>query len=98
MGETRESMPMTVRYEIVEHDGGYAYKVGDVFSETYPTHGDALEAARQAAARQQVPGTSASIEYQDPGGAWHAETARGDDRPDTEIEDKVARRRGQRRG
>lgn len=24
-----------VRYEVVEHDGGFAYKVGDVFSETF---------------------------------------------------------------
>jgi hypothetical protein len=88
---------MTVRYEVVEHDGGFAYKVGDVFSETYPTHDDALEAARQAAERQQVAGSSELIEYQDPEGGWHAEAARGDDRPDTEIEDKVDRRRGQHR-
>jgi hypothetical protein len=24
-------------YTIVEHDGGWAYKVGDVFSDTFPT-------------------------------------------------------------
>ena len=36
----------TVTYEVVEHDGGWAYKVGDVFSETFPTHDDALDAAR----------------------------------------------------
>lgn len=88
---------MTVRYEIVEHDGGYAYKVGDVFSETYPTHDDALEAARRAAERQRVAGSSESIEYQDREGDWHAEATRGDDRPDTEIEDRVAGQHGQRR-
>ena len=26
-----------VTYRIVEHDGGFAYKVGDVFSETFPS-------------------------------------------------------------
>ena len=43
---------VTVRYEIVEHDGGWAYKVQDVLSETYPSHEAALKAANDAAARQ----------------------------------------------
>ncbi len=47
-----------VTYRIVEHDGGYAYKVGDVFSETYPSHDEALQAAQAAAAEQQVPGST----------------------------------------
>src|SRR5690606_1202897 len=34
---TETTMP-DVTYEVVEHDGGWAYKVGDVISETYPTH------------------------------------------------------------
>ena len=34
-----------VTYEIVEHDGGWAYKVDGVFSEPFPTHADALAAA-----------------------------------------------------
>jgi hypothetical protein len=45
-----------VTYDIVEHDGGYAYKVGDVFSETFPTHQAAHEAAEAAARRQQIGG------------------------------------------
>ena len=28
----------TIHYHIVPHDGGYAYKLGDVFSEPFPTH------------------------------------------------------------
>jgi len=80
---------MTVRYQIVEHDGGYAYKVGDVYSETYPTHDAALEAAQQAAERQKSAGSSESIQYQDREGDWHEEVARGDDRPDTEVEDET---------
>ena len=27
-----------VIYHVVEHDGGWAYKFNDVFSEPYPTH------------------------------------------------------------
>ncbi len=30
-----------VTYRIVEHDGGFAYKVGDVFSETFPSREEA---------------------------------------------------------
>ena len=33
-------------YNIVEHDGGWAYKVGDTFSETFPSHDAAQAAAR----------------------------------------------------
>ena len=36
---------VTVKYEIVEHDGGWAYKVGDALSETFPSHEAALKAA-----------------------------------------------------
>jgi Uncharacterized protein conserved in bacteria (DUF2188) len=35
-----------VTYEIVEHDGGWAYKIDGVFSESFPTHAEALAAAR----------------------------------------------------
>ena len=74
-------------YEIVEHDGGWAYKVGDVFSETFATRGQAVVAARRAAREQEAPGENAVIEYQDKSGKWRTETARGLDRPDTEVED-----------
>ena len=40
-----------IRYEVVEHDGGWAYKVGDVFSETFRSHDAALAAARDASVR-----------------------------------------------
>jgi hypothetical protein len=77
-----------VTYEIVEHDGGWAYKVDGVFSETFPSHGAALKAARNAAAEQRVPGETAVISFEDDKGKWHTETARGSDRPDTHIKDK----------
>ncbi len=77
-----------VTYEIVEHDGGWAYKVDGVFSEPFPTHADALAAAQYAAAEQRVPGETAEIEFEDSKGKWHTETARGSDRPSTVIKDK----------
>ena len=73
-----------VKYQIVEHDGGWAYKLGDVFSETFPSHDLAAKAARAVAAEQRVPGDGEVIRYQDASGRWHDETARGDDRPSTE--------------
>lgn len=45
---------MTTTYRIVEHDGGWAYRLGDVYSETFPSEEAALEAARRAAARQEA--------------------------------------------
>lgn len=74
-------------YRIVEHDGGWAYKLGDVFSETFRTHDQALAAAHRVALEQATPGRTAAIQYQDASGAWLTEIARGDDRPRVEVED-----------
>jgi hypothetical protein len=79
-----------VTYQIVEHDGGWAYKLGDVFSETFPNRETALAAARAVAAEQRVPGDTAPISYQDARGAWHEETARGSDRPEAEVGSKAS--------
>ena len=76
-----------VTYEIVEHDGGWAYKVDGVFSEPYPTHAAALQAAIAAAAEQGVPGETAQIEFEDEQGQWHTETARGSTRAATGVKD-----------
>ena len=76
-----------VVYQIVEHDGGWAYKVGDVFSETFATRELAHTAAAHAAREQRTPGETRPIEYEDRAGHWHEETARGDDRPDSEVKD-----------
>jgi Uncharacterized protein conserved in bacteria (DUF2188) len=75
-------------YEIVEHDGGWAYKVGEVFSEPFPSHAAALAAATRAAAEQRVPGDTEAIDYEDEKGAWHQELDPGDDRPATEVVDE----------
>lgn len=78
-----------VTYEIVEHDGGWAYKVGDVFSETFPSHAAARQAAETAAAEQRVPGTTEAIQYEDEKGRWHNEVASGSERPQTSVTDKT---------
>jgi hypothetical protein len=74
-----------VIYEIVKHDGGWAYRVGDVYSESFTTHEEALAAAAAAAKKQHAAGETTSISYEDPSGRWHREVAEGDDRPDTEV-------------
>ena len=42
-----------VTYAVVEHDGGWAYKVGETFSETYPSR-EAAHLAAVRAAQEQV--------------------------------------------
>ena len=74
-------------YQVVEHDGGWAYKLGDVFSETFPSHDAARAAAAAAAAEQQLGGNDEAIEYQDRDGVWHEEQASGGDRPEVEVKD-----------
>ena len=76
-----------ITYQIVRHDDGWAYKVNGVFSESFPTHAEALAAAKAAAQEQRVPGQTETIEYEDEKGKWHIETARGGDRPDTDVQD-----------
>ncbi len=66
-----------VHYRIVEHEGGWAYKAGDGFSERYATHEEARDAAERAAAEQKLPGATEDIEYQDEAGEWHEEVSRG---------------------
>ena len=78
-------------YEIVEHDGGWAYRANGVYSESYPTHEQALQAARLAAAEQMQPGHTEIIEYEAENGRWHVEMARGSDRPETAIKDEPAK-------
>lgn len=74
-----------VKYEIVQHDGGWAYKVGGTYSETFPSHDAAAHAARRAAREQEQPGDTTGIQYEDEKGRWRAELSDGDDRPETEV-------------
>src|SRR6516162_563244 len=77
-----------ITYEIVEHDGGWAYKVDGTFSETFPTHSEALAAAEVAATEQEIPGHTETIEYEDDKGKWHTEMASGRGRPHVIVKDK----------
>ena len=76
-----------ITYTIVEHDGGWAYKLGDVFSETFKTHDAALHAAKRAAGEQRVAGETTGIAYEDEKGQWREELSEGDDRPTTHVVD-----------
>jgi len=89
-------MPNIV-YEVVEHDGGWAYKVGDVFSERFETHDQARQAADKAAARHELADETEVISYQDEKGDVHVEVAAGEDRPEADVEDEEPRSESDRR-
>ena len=74
-------------YRIVPHDGGWAYKLGDSFSETFATHAAARAAAVAVSREQQVPDRTSWIEFEDASGQWITERADGHDRPETTVED-----------
>jgi Uncharacterized protein conserved in bacteria (DUF2188) len=75
-----------LHYKVVQHDGGWAYRLNDVFSEPFRDKASALAAARRVAAEQRVPGDTTRIEYQDADGKWHTELSEGDDRPEADVE------------
>ena len=77
---SRMSEPAKVTYEVVEHDGGWAYK-------TFPTYALAHEAAVRAAREQLLAGETTTISYEDSDGRWHDEVAAGNDRPETSVKD-----------
>ena len=75
-------------YRIVKHEDGWAYKVRGTFSETFPSHDEALAAARTAAGEQRVPGETVGIQYETADGVWREEVDSGTDRPQTVVEDE----------
>jgi uncharacterized protein DUF2188 len=75
-----------ITYEVVQHDGGWAYRANGVFSETFRSHDMARRAAERAAREQVVPGDRTVISYEDKDGRWHDEMSAGNDRPETEVE------------
>jgi hypothetical protein len=74
-----------VTYEIVQHDGGWAYRVDETFSETFPSHDSARKAAELAAKEQIEPDKATNIDYEDKQGHWHHEKSSGKDRPETKV-------------
>ena len=75
-----------VLYRIVEHNDGWAYKVGETFSETFRTHDEARAAAIAAAREQTVPGEDVGITFEDKDGHWSEELSDGHDRPKVTVE------------
>ena len=75
-----------ITYRIVEHDGGWAYRLGDTYSETFTSHDAARAAAVLASREQRVADQTAWIEYEDADGQWITERADGRDRPETDVE------------
>jgi hypothetical protein len=86
IGARRKKMAKVV-YKIVRHENGWAYMARGTFSETFPTHEAAVEAAKLAAGEQKVPGETVGIEYETADGVWHEELDPGSDRPETSVED-----------
>jgi hypothetical protein len=76
-----------VVYRIVEHDGGWAYTSDGVYSETFRTHDAAKHAAQRAAAEQRISGDEAAISFETADGVWHEQLVKGEDRPETEVQD-----------
>jgi hypothetical protein len=74
-----------VVYEIVRHDGGWAYRFDGTYSETFPSHDAAHIAAARVAREQRAPGDQAAISYEMADGTWQEELVDGHDRPDTEV-------------
>jgi hypothetical protein len=74
-----------VTYEIVQHDGGWAYRVDETFSETFASHDLAREAAERAAHEQALPGDATIISYEDKQGHWHRESSAANDRPEPKV-------------
>jgi len=73
-------------YEIVKHDGGWAYRANGTYSESFPSHDIARKAAERAALEQLAPGETTSISWEDSRGKWHDEVSAGTDRPETEVD------------
>ena len=65
----------------------WAYRLGTVYSESFATHDQALEAVRIVVAEQQVGDEPVTISFQDESGRWLEEYSDGGDRPEIEVVD-----------
>ena len=75
-----------ITYHIVEHDGGWAYRVDGVFSETFPSPRRGPQPRSAPLRSSTCRAKPAAISWEDKNGKWHEELARGDDRPETDVE------------
>ena len=69
-----------VTYRIVKHEDGWAYKVGEVFSETFRSHHTVTDLYGAYEIRDLPPGSYTLR-------VWHEELDPGSDRPETTVED-----------
>ncbi len=76
-------------YEIIKHDGGWAFKLGDTISQSFLTHDAAYGAAKRVATEQMRPGETVGISWEDERGRWHDEIEPGDDRPEVDVQDNA---------
>jgi hypothetical protein len=74
-----------ITYEILKHDGGWAYRANGTYSESFASHDAARKAAERVAREQMAPGESALISYEDAEGHWHKEVSAGSDRPAVKV-------------
>ena len=74
-----------VIYKIVRHGEGWAYQVGETYSETFPNEEAARKAALDAAREQAIPGKTGGIVFEDSSGQWHEELSDGRDRPHATV-------------
>ena len=76
-----------VTYEVVEHDGGWAYSVGrDLLGDLSDAGGGALARPSVPPASSRTRHAATDIAWEDERGRWHTEASPGDDRPETEVE------------
>ncbi|MBX9745286.1 MAG: DUF2188 domain-containing protein [Hyphomonadaceae bacterium] len=75
-------------YEIIPHDGGWAFKLGDTISQSFLTHDAAYNAAKRVALEQARPDETVAISWEDERGRWHDELSSGDDRPEVDVVDQ----------
>lgn len=57
-----------ITYQVVPHDNGWAYKLGETLSETYATADEAIVHAKDAASRQKIGNGDALLAYPAPDG------------------------------
>ncbi|MBY5404571.1 DUF2188 domain-containing protein [Rhizobium sp. WSM1274] len=62
-----------ITYQVVPHDNGWAYKLGDTLSETYATADEAIIHAKDAASRQKIGDGDALLAYPAPDGGWEVQ-------------------------
>ena len=77
-----------VTYEIVEHDGGWAYKVDGALSRCSRPMRQRSRQHRPPPLSRKPPARPKRLNTKTRKGKWHTETARGSDRPETHIKDK----------